>query len=105
MRNNIGLLNLAIQGISVASVIAFSVCMYVHFGCVTIFQIPLQYNIRPPDCDVCALKFVARVNLRGHDTLPDPNCDVCAPKFAPGANLRRDDNLTRTLMNVMIIFQ
>ena len=53
---------------------------------------------------MCALKFVARVNLRGHDTSPDPNCDVCAPEFAAGVNLRRHDTSTRTAMNVMMIF-
>ena len=53
---------------------------------------------------MCAPKFVAGVNLRRHDTLPDPNCDVCAPKFAPRVNLRRHDTLTQTVMNVMTIY-
>ena len=62
-------LNPAIHGIRVASVIAFSVCMFsvamLHF-----VLILLQYDIRPPDpdCNVCTLKFVAGVNLRRHDT-------------------------------------
>ena len=74
---------------------------------VTNFLILLQYNIRPPDpnCDVCDPEFVARVNLRRHDTSPDLNCDVCAPEFVPGVNLRRHDTSTRTVMNVMMIFR
>ena len=74
-----------IHGIRVASVITFSVCMFsVLCGWVTNFLILLHYNIRlpSPNCDVCALKFVAGANLRRHDTLADLNCDVCALKFA-----------------------
>ena len=72
----------------------------------TNFLILLQYNIRPPDpnCDMCALKFAARVNLRRHYTSPDPNCDVCAPEFAARVNLRTYDTLTQTVMNVLTIF-
>ena len=71
----IGPLIPAIHGIRVASVIAFclSVCMYVLCICVTNFLILLHYNIRlplSPNCDVCANEFVARVNLRRHDTSP-----------------------------------
>ena len=91
-----------------ASVIEFSVlCGFsVYSLWVTNFLILPQYNIRPPslNCDLCALEFVARVNLRRHDTSPDPNCDVCAPEFAPRVNLRRHDTLTQTVMNMMIIF-
>ena len=115
-----------------ASAIAFSVCLFSVLCslCVTFFLILLQYDIRlldpncdmcalkfaarvnlrrhdtllDPNCDVCALEFAARVNLRRHDTSPDPNCDVCAPEFAPGVNLRRHDTLTRTAINVMMIF-
>ena len=116
MFDRIGPLNPVIHRIRVVSVIEFSVCSL----WVTNFLILLQYNIRPPDlncnlcalefvagvnlrrhdtkpdlnCDVCALKFVTRVNLRRHDTLPDPNLDVFAPEFAPGVNLRRHDTLT-----------
>ena len=32
------------------------------------------------------------------------NCDPCATKFAAGVNLRRHDTLRRTVMNVMTIF-
>jgi len=75
-------------------------------GFVTFCPILLQYNIRPsdPNRDVCALEFVAGVNLRRHDTLPDPNCDVCAPEFATGVNQRRHDTSTRTVRKVMMIF-
>ena len=95
-----------------------------------IFSILLQYDIRPqdpncdvcapkfaagvnlrrhdtsldPNCNVCAPEFVAGVNLRRHDTLPDPNCKVCALEFAAGVNLRRHDTSTGTVMNVMMIF-
>ena len=51
-----------------------------------------------------APEFAARVNLRRHDTSPDPNCEVCAPEFVPGVNLRQQHTLTRTAMNVMMIF-
>ena len=80
--------------------------MYVLFGYVTFFLILLQYDIRPqdPNCDVCAPKFAAGVNLRRYDTSPDPNYDVCAPEFAPRVNLRRHDTSTRTVMNLMMIF-
>ncbi len=57
-----------------------------------------------PNCDVCALKFAARVNLRRHDTSSDPNCDVCALEFAARVNLRRHDTLMRTVINLMMIF-
>ena len=76
-------LNLAIHGIRVASVIAFSVCLSVCSLYVTNFLILLQHNIRPPS----------------------PNCDVCATKFVVGVNLRRHDTLTPTVMNVMTIFR
>ena len=77
-------LNPVIHRIIVASLIEFSVlpgsvlCIYV-----TNFLILLQHNIRPlsRNCDVCANEFVARVNLRRHDTL------------------------TRTVINVMMIFR
>ena len=97
------------SAIRVASVIGFSV-LYSLFLCslfsATFFLILLQYNIRLPDpnYNVCDLEFLARVNLRRHNTSPDPNCDVCAPKFAPRVNLRRDDTSTRTAMYVMTIF-
>ena len=80
------------MAIRVASVIGFSVCLFsvlclfsVTFFLilyVIFFLILLQYDIRPPD----------------------PNCDVCAPEFAARVNLRRHDTLTRTAMNVMMIF-
>ena len=118
-----------------ASAIEFYFCLSVYPSlcslCVTNFLILLQHNIRPPslNCDVCALAFAARVNLRRHDTSPDPNCDVCAPEFAAGVNLRRHDTLpdpncdvyapefvagvnlrrhdtsTQTVMNVLTIFR
>ena len=47
--------------------LSLSICsLYV----VTNFLILLQHNIRPPspNCDMCDAKFVARVNLRRHDT-------------------------------------
>ena len=69
-----------INGISLASVIAFSVCV---FSVGYIFFILLQYNIRPPS----------------------PNCDVCATEFVVGVNLRRHDTLMQTVMNVMTIFR
>ena len=103
----IGPLNPAIHRIRVASAIAFSVCLFsVLCVCVIFFLILLQYTIRllDPNCNVCALKFAARVNLRRHDTSLDPNCDVCAPEFVPRVNLRRHDTLIQTVMNVMMIF-
>ena len=69
--------------------------MYVLCSYVTFFLILLQYNIRllSPNWDVCALKFVAGVNLRIHDTSPDLNCDGCALEFAARVNLKRHDSL------------
>ena len=78
----IGLLNPAIHGIRVGSVIAFSVCLYVLCIYVTNFLILLQHNIRPPS----------------------RNCDMCDPKFVARVNLRRHDTSMRTVMNVMMIF-
>ena len=80
----IGPLNLAIYGIRVASVIAFSVLYLfsVLCGFVIFFLILLQYNIWPLS----------------------PNCDMCDPKFVPRVNLRRHDTFTQTVMNVMTIF-
>ena len=79
----IGPLNLAIHGIGVASVIAFSLCLYVLYMYVTNFLILLQHNIRQPS----------------------PNCNVCATKFAARVTLRRHDTSTPTIMNVMMIFR
>ena len=83
----IGPLNPAIHGIRVASVIAFSVCLSVCFLCVllgyvTNFLILLQHNIR----------------------LLSRNCDMCAPEFVARVNLRRHDTLTQSVMNLMTIF-
>ena len=66
-----------------ASAIAFSVCVYTLIGFVKFFLILLQHNIRLPsrNGNMCAHEFVARVNLRRHDTL------------------------TPTVMNVMTIFR
>ncbi len=65
-----------------ASVIEFSVRMYVCSLYVKNFLILLQLKISPPS----------------------PNCDACATEFAAGANLRRHDILRRIVMNVMTIF-
>ena len=67
----VGLLNPAIHGIRVASIIEFSVCsLCVLLGYVTKILILLKHNIRPlsRNCNVCATEFVVRVNLRRHDT-------------------------------------
>ena len=83
-----------------------SVCLSVCSLYVTNFLILLQHNIRPlsPNWDMCATEFVARVNLRRHDTSPDLNCNVCAPEFGARVNLRRHDTLTRTVINVITFF-
>ena len=57
-------------------------CIYVLCGFVTYFLILLQYNIR----------------------LPSLNCDMCAPKFVPRVNLRRHNISTQTVMNIMTFF-
>ena len=81
---DIGLLNLVIRGIRVVFVIEFSVgslwvlFMYVSYK----FSNSLSHNIGPPS----------------------GNCDPCATKFAAGVNLRRHDTLRRTVRNVMTIF-
>ena len=70
-------------GIRVASVIEFSfssLCVLLEY--VTNFLILLQHNIRPPS----------------------PNCDMCATKFAAGVNLSRHDTMRQTVMNVITIF-
>ena len=70
-----------------------------------------SYNIWGIDSSNAIIQFtricasLMGVTLRRHDSLPDPNCDVCAPKFAAGVNLRRHDTSTRTVMNVMTIFR
>ena len=86
----IGPLNPAIRGIGVASVIAFSLCLYVLYMYVTNFLILLQHNIRQPspNCNVCATKFVARGNIRRHDT-STPTYNECHGDFSLRVRLRR----------------
>ena len=79
------------QGIRVASVIEFSVCLSVC-GCV----LGKFSNFWPPsrDCSMCTIEFAVGVNLKTHY---QTNCNECATAFAAGVNLKRHDTLRGTV--------
>ena len=86
MSGYIGLLNLTIHQELEWPLKLNSLCVLCGFSVgslyVTNFLILLQHNIRPPS----------------------RNCNVCATKFVAGVNLRRYCTSRQTIMNVMRIF-
>ena len=78
------------QGIRVASVIEFSVCLSVCLSVLIKFS-----NFWPPsrDCSACTIEFAVGVNLKTHY---QTNCNECF-RISAGVNLKTHDTFRGTV--------